>query len=284
MPIDVDLTGCCRECYMPLRGGVCEYDPEHTPLPQDLSDPNLAEWLPSWLQSYSRRGVWPHIYASFGPLPPVPHCGGLCEEGLAPPHAYVQNVRDLQASVRKHAGVSIWGGRPLCRECEMPLSDGKCPLNPDHCPGLPFFRSPTALPVIGQHALDQASIAASLLHKGTAAGMQHSSEGLQQPAMALVSATSLPGMEQRQSGPGPPSTIEAWLLEMDRQGFLTRYCEAISKLSTSPAEVLAAYSRRSGGESAPCFEESFFEDAGIRKLGHRRLFEKWLVEHADAGA
>eukprot|EP00446_Apocalathium_sp_SHHI-4_P074193 CAMPEP_0177543382 /NCGR_PEP_ID=MMETSP0369-20130122/61344_1 /TAXON_ID=447022 ORGANISM="Scrippsiella hangoei-like, Strain SHHI-4" /NCGR_SAMPLE_ID=MMETSP0369 /ASSEMBLY_ACC=CAM_ASM_000364 /LENGTH=92 /DNA_ID=CAMNT_0019027183 /DNA_START=65 /DNA_END=339 /DNA_ORIENTATION=- len=67
MPVEADLTGCCKECYMPLHGGLCEFDPEHTPLPIDLDNPELASWLPTWLHNYCRRDTW--HFSTIGPLP-----------------------------------------------------------------------------------------------------------------------------------------------------------------------------------------------------------------------
>eukprot|EP00811_Abedinium_folium_P004436 NODE_14084_length_1129_cov_12.336327.p1 GENE.NODE_14084_length_1129_cov_12.336327~~NODE_14084_length_1129_cov_12.336327.p1 ORF type:complete len:278 (+),score=75.49 NODE_14084_length_1129_cov_12.336327:190-1023(+) len=211
MPIDVDLTECCKECYMPLHGGICEFDPEHTPLPQDLDDPEIAGWFLTWLAIYQRRNIWP--FAVIGPLAAVPELDAV--HGLAGMRA--SETLDLpanEAAARKGVGATI--------------------------------------------AAPAQSVRASTL-----------------PGSALLSPAAVARM---------PASIGEWLLTIDQLGFVVCYHDAIVAHFDSPAQVVDVYARRvppgEGGGSAPSailLDERFFEDVGIQKLGHRRLFEKWFA-------
>mmetsp|Transcript_39234 Transcript_39234/g.73171 ORF Transcript_39234/g.73171 Transcript_39234/m.73171 type:complete len:319 (-) Transcript_39234:8-964(-) len=67
-----------------------------------------------------------------------------------------------------------------------------------------------------------------------------------------------------------------WLLGMDACGFLMDYHVALQHFQT-PCNVAKAYIRNNR------LLDSFFLDVGIRKLGHRRLFEKWCQEWVCEG-
>jgi len=60
-----------------------------------------------------------------------------------------------------------------------------------------------------------------------------------------------------------------WLLELDELGFLMEYHNVLIKHFKSLEQVLETYAP--SGQLEP----RFFCDMGVRKLGHRRLFEKW---------
>ncbi|CAE8710057.1 unnamed protein product [Polarella glacialis] len=75
--------------------------------------------------------------------------------------------------------------------------------------------------------------------------------------------------------------LHDWLLELDSVGFLMDYHSSLKQRHFScPAEVAKAYAQ--GGR----LDDRFFRDLSVRKLGHRRLFEKWcrglVSEHLAA--
>lgn len=67
--------------------------------------------------------------------------------------------------------------------------------------------------------------------------------------------------------------FKEWLKSMDDSLFLMQYHDNIAANFDSLEQVHEIYVRQ--GE----LRSTFFEDAGIKKLGHRRIFEKWFREH-----
>jgi len=67
--------------------------------------------------------------------------------------------------------------------------------------------------------------------------------------------------------------LHDWLIELDDVGFLMEYHEGLRRHFDSLAQVIDSYAP--AGELDP----RFFDDLGVRKLGHRRLFEKWCRDH-----
>merc|ERR1712087_775035 len=66
-------------------------------------------------------------------------------------------------------------------------------------------------------------------------------------------------------------TLEEWLHIVDDEGYLQKYLLSLSRRFGSALEAVTAYSCDGGG-----VDPGFFEDFGVRKLGHRRLFEVWF--------
>lgn len=67
-------------------------------------------------------------------------------------------------------------------------------------------------------------------------------------------------------------SIKDWLAGLDDSGFVTQYHDQITSNFDSLDQIVDIYVR--GGE----LDKQFFEDVGIKKLGHKRLFEKWFRE------
>lgn len=65
-------------------------------------------------------------------------------------------------------------------------------------------------------------------------------------------------------------SFREWLEALDDSLFLVQYHDRIASNFDSLAQVHEIYVQ--GGE----LQSAFFEDAGIKKLGHRRIFEKWF--------
>merc|ERR1711994_1093457 len=76
-----------------------------------------------------------------------------------------------------------------------------------------------------------------------------------------------------QNGHGPG--IIEWLENIDEgKGLLMQaYGEAIKERFDFVAEILDVYA-----ETVGCVSGKFFQDFGVTKLGHKRLFEKWFRE------
>jgi hypothetical protein len=68
-----------------------------------------------------------------------------------------------------------------------------------------------------------------------------------------------------------------WLHSMDDSSFLLQYHDTIAANFDSLEQVHEIYVHN--GE----LQSMFFEDVGIKKLGHRRIFEKWVREHCHKG-
>lgn len=63
-------------------------------------------------------------------------------------------------------------------------------------------------------------------------------------------------------------SFREWLLELDKVGFLMAYLGELQRSFGSLAQVVETYAPEGA------LDPRFFEDLGVRKLGHRRLFEK----------
>jgi len=272
---------------MPLQGGVCAYDPEHTPLPQDLNDPELPDWLPEWLHNYQRRDAWQHSqFGVFGPLPRI-LSEDISDLKLGPVPAL--GARGLPALRRqRQPGDPTWHQKPLCAECFMPLEQGKCLLQPSHNVSEPphlneAFLQP-GLKHGGDAMLSVAPFTVSL--SAPSLGCSNKSEferdaSTADPSKAAVSA-SLERSHSSQCVAVPdahclPTSIEDWLREVDPAGFLARYHDAIAGHFDSPAQIIDVYVRSTGNGQQPSFNSQFLDEMKVLKLGHRRLFEKWFA-------
>lgn len=69
-------------------------------------------------------------------------------------------------------------------------------------------------------------------------------------------------------------SFNEWLKVMDDSLFLLQYHDQIASNFDSLAQIHEIYVE--DGE----INKAFFEDVGIKKLGHRRIFEKWFREFA----
>eukprot|EP00913_Durusdinium_trenchii_P002500 g2312.t1 len=69
-----------------------------------------------------------------------------------------------------------------------------------------------------------------------------------------------------------PRHWRGWLESLDDDGFLVQYHENLATKLDSVVQIIDVYAK--DGE----VDRQFFKDAGIKKLGHQRLFEKWFRE------
>ncbi|OLP94629.1 hypothetical protein AK812_SmicGene23325 [Symbiodinium microadriaticum] len=73
-------------------------------------------------------------------------------------------------------------------------------------------------------------------------------------------------------------SLKDWLISLDDSGFLVQYHDSIASKLDSVAQIVETYAKDSGE-----VDPQFFDDAGITKLGHRRLFQKWFRENCFVG-
>lgn len=249
---------------MPLQGGVCAFDPEHTPLPQDLDDPELPDWFSTWLHNYQRRSGW--HFSVFGPLPPI-IAEDIADLKLAPVPS--TGACGIPASTQRHPGTAIWGGKPLCPECLMPLQQHVCSLDPGHDVSHPVYRETRRTAPIQQDT--QVPIVLPASRSSLPADGPASSRDVElQQGPTFQGA----GLDVSQL----PKTIESWLREMDAAGFLAPYHDTIAGHFDSPAQIIDIYVRCGNDGQHPVLDPRFMDDMQIRKLGHRRLFEKWFAD------
>lgn len=273
---------------MPLQGGVCAYDPEHTPLPQDLDDPELPDWLPEWLHNYQRRDAWRHSqFGTFGPLPPL-HSEDISVVKLGPVPAI--GARGLPALMERHPGNFTWHQKPLCAECFMPLEQGICPLQPSHDVSQPPHLSEAFLQLgaeqdgvaMARAAPFRVSLSAPLDCSNKSEFEQETSAVAPSNAAAPTSVASLEGRQSLQcvsvlDDHCLPTSIEGWLREVDPAGFLAPYHDVIAGHFDSPAQIIDVYVQSAEDGQQPSFNSRFLDDMQVLKLGHRRLFEKWFA-------
>lgn len=235
---------------MPLHGGICEYEPEHTPFPADLTDPALPKWYTSWLRNYNARISWREKFEVLGPF-----------------QAFSRD--------QDQDGLSSWfDGFPM----HSNASNSQCTpadQSDDEHEELHFERPEHATETCSRTATSSVMRPEDPQH----AEETISPEGAVQTSGAAVNVTSLAKLQ----GLGLPNTISAWLLEVDSQGFLRSYAEIMVQHFDSPRQLLDVYlSTTLYHDGNLCFDERFFNDMGVAKLGHRRLFERWLTDILQA--
>jgi len=69
--------------------------------------------------------------------------------------------------------------------------------------------------------------------------------------------------------------MKDWLMSLDDSGFLAQYHDSIAAKLDSLEQLVDVYVK--DGE----LDQQFFSDTGIKKLGHKRLFEKWFKDHCS---
>jgi len=92
------------------------------------------------------------------------------------------------------------------------------------------------------------------------------------PELAL-STTPSPSTARPQAGAS--SSLKEWLNAVDDEGYLIRYLGVLGKQFASPVDIIQAYCPQGGG-----LDPRFFDDIGVTRLGHRRLFEMWFRDNA----
>lgn len=71
-------------------------------------------------------------------------------------------------------------------------------------------------------------------------------------------------------------SIESWLSSIALNGALTLYKDRLAERHSTAAQVVTKYSE-AGPNGLAFLKPAFFEDAGVSKVGHRRLFEMWFT-------
>lgn len=318
MPSD-GFSVACEECLLPLRGGICPYDPEHTSIPEDLTDPDIPEWYFTWLHLYQGRDLWP--FYVFTPLPVIPEKVRGMESSLAMSRP-LQSMEASDCSRKWAAANDRW--QAFFDECgadglgNLYVDDGlrnarATSSGAASASARPSSSSTSTLMMRGRGRGSRTSVAESAGDSATpsaaswedppkfthvsALGRGRGSGAATQPAAAEAELRvhsqelSAPHGRGRARGRGrstcatqagqhrtePTQSISAWLLEIDATGGLGNYCEAIAASFASPAEIIEQFAREVDGKKAICAE--FYQAVAIKKLGHKRLLDRWFQEH-----
>lgn len=261
---------------MPLYGGVCPYDPEHAPIPDDMTDPDIPEWYASWLHNYLMRDRWP--FPTFSATPAIPDV----ILGIAPSQAMSFLVEDLEAAdceVGLVEAADRWkfffaeqelGVRDLL-QCAKPVDASPAVGRRGKSGGRGATRASSQELTVNSAALpprleEEAALDVPVPH-GRGRGRGRGS-GLE----------ARPGVQSRVDTSRLPRAPRDWLLEVDDTGCLDVYNEAISQLLVTPAELVEGYARQGPDGRWNRLSPDFYTALGVKKLGHKRLFEKWFNE------
>jgi len=77
--------------------------------------------------------------------------------------------------------------------------------------------------------------------------------------------------------PAAGLSVKAWLLAIDEKGSLLEYERKMVKDFDNAAQIVSVYARERPDGSLTV-EPEFFDDVGVSKAGHRRLFEQWFSD------
>ncbi|CAE8676529.1 unnamed protein product, partial [Polarella glacialis] len=74
--------------------------------------------------------------------------------------------------------------------------------------------------------------------------------------------------------------LGSWLRSVDSgKGFLLQYEAALTSNYDTLEQVVDVYVKPPGQDGRVNIDKMFFDDIGVEKVGHRRLFEKWFKDH-----
>lgn len=69
--------------------------------------------------------------------------------------------------------------------------------------------------------------------------------------------------------------LRLWLLDLDRTGSMAQYHSVLAENFDSVAHIVDAYAEDG------ILDSQFFDDIGVSKLGHRRIFEQYFQKHYE---
>lgn len=74
-------------------------------------------------------------------------------------------------------------------------------------------------------------------------------------------------------------SVEQWLKDVDGgKGFLSAYRETLEANYDNVEQIIDLYVAEDAQSGRLMLDASFFSEVGVEKLGHRRLFERWVGE------
>lgn len=278
---------------MPLYGGVCPYDPEHSPIPEDLEDPDIPEWYASWLHNYQMRDRWPVVI--FSAVPAIPEVSAI--EALEPSQAMSGLIEDLAAmefGARSAAAADRWAVFFLDQGFEgfevSSVSSSRRRGRSGRGARVAATEALDAIVTIGAAcsgtpAADK--VAAPVLRKGRGRGRSAAAaapapapapDAPAPPQPATTLAAGAPARATR-GAEALPRSIAEWLRDVDETGCLEVYQEVLGAHVQSPEELVEAYAAHGPDGRRNRLSSDFFQAVGVKKVGHKRLFEKWFLEH-----
>merc|ERR1712032_1611699 len=75
-------------------------------------------------------------------------------------------------------------------------------------------------------------------------------------------------------------SVQEWLSVVDECGMLVQYADALIKNFQSVEQIVTAYTKVSV-DGSTSVEPRFFDDLHIKKLGHKRMFERWFARRTS---
>merc|ERR1712032_118047 len=75
-------------------------------------------------------------------------------------------------------------------------------------------------------------------------------------------------------------SVQKWLSVVDECGMLVQYADALIKNFQSVEQIVTAYAKVSA-DGSTSVEPRFFDDLHIKKLGHKRMFERWFARRTS---
>lgn len=228
----------------------------------------VADW--SAFSQYVKRHYYKHGIEC------IPWCttGRLraIDEPLVPlqPRAYPSWIGELMARERQLPGVDPT--RPLAFQSCMEASGLKV------APQMQFKGEPPRLEDLYTDSFASGLAVASTSAPSRGVGLTINGAPLPGPgesdaerAALMEEAPTIPSVEEVPSvNPHLRQPFKLWLQGMDDSMFLMQYHDQIVANFDSLEQVHEIYFR--DGE----LSKAFFEDTSIKKLGHRRIFEKWF--------
>lgn len=133
--------------------------------------------------------------------------------------------------------------------------------------------------MVGDGTLYEAAMRQSLALSGKKASNADDIKSSPRSCSELTPATKAsakPKKTLRKPSPWPPHlkvSFREWLTSMEDAPFVVQYHDAIAAQFDSLGQIADLYVHNNA------LHEHFFDVVGIRKLGHKRIFEKWFRDH-----
>jgi len=182
---------------------------------------------------------------------------------------YPSWIADIVKKERQLPGIS--NDRPQAFSSSLALSGVEVNAQMEYAGGAPRLEVLYANPVATGPAVARA----------TGSGMEEVAEGGENRAVDKGRGKGKAEMKEAERKTKQDEvkqmSFDKWLSSMDESRFLLQYHDQIADNFDSLEQIVDIYFKN--GE----IQKAFFDDAGIKKLGHRRIFEKWFQDAFGAG-
>lgn len=199
-----------------------------------------------------------------------------------PPRSYPSWICELLQKERQLPGVDPQREMPF--EKGLQISGFKVATHPGDSVGVRSVvsragsaceRQPVLTPEASSRAEPLSERPQQLQHRGSLAPAESCQEERPQQLQHRGSLAPAESCQEpvAEASPWLRLPFREWLESMDESLFLMQYHDEIASNFDSLEQIHDIYVN--AGEIG----RTFFEDVGIKKLGHRRIFEKWFREH-----